>query len=48
MTVTELNQAATQFEGDHTGDDYSTGENPDLAWDALPRLVERQYPDYKD
>ena len=33
---------------DDTEDDYSTGENPNLAWNALLRLVERQYPDYKD
>jgi ribulose-5-phosphate 4-epimerase/fuculose-1-phosphate aldolase len=39
---------ARQFEGDHSEDDYTTGENPNLAWDAMLRLVERLYPDYKD
>ena len=39
---------ARQFGGDQSEDDYSTGENPNLAWDALLRLVDRQYPDYKD
>jgi ribulose-5-phosphate 4-epimerase/fuculose-1-phosphate aldolase len=39
---------ARQFEGDHSEDDYTLGENPTLAWDALLRLVERLYPDYKN
>jgi ribulose-5-phosphate 4-epimerase/fuculose-1-phosphate aldolase len=39
---------ARQFEGDHSDDDYATGKNPNLAWDALLRLVDRLYPDYKD
>jgi ribulose-5-phosphate 4-epimerase/fuculose-1-phosphate aldolase len=39
---------ARQFEGDHSEDDYTLGENPNLAWDAMLRLVERLYPDYKN
>jgi ribulose-5-phosphate 4-epimerase/fuculose-1-phosphate aldolase len=39
---------ARQFEGDSSEDDYSTGEDPKLAWAAMLRLVERLYPDYKD
>jgi ribulose-5-phosphate 4-epimerase/fuculose-1-phosphate aldolase len=44
---------ARQFEGspgsdDHSGDDYSNDAAPNLAWDAMLRLVERLYPDYKD
>jgi ribulose-5-phosphate 4-epimerase/fuculose-1-phosphate aldolase len=39
---------ARQFEGGSSEDDYTTGESPDLAWNALLRLVERLYPDYKD
>ena len=39
---------ATQFEGSAHNDDYRDDASPDLAWDAMLRLVERQYPDYKD
>ena len=40
---------ARQFEGSpSSNDDYSNEEAPDLAWDAMLRLVERLYPDYKD
>jgi ribulose-5-phosphate 4-epimerase/fuculose-1-phosphate aldolase len=44
---------ARQFEGspssdDHSSDDYSNDDAPNLAWDAMLRLVERLYPDYKD
>ena len=39
---------ARQFEGDHSDDDYATDAAPNLAWDAMLRLVERRYPDYKD
>ena len=39
---------ATQFEGSARGDDYRDDASPDLAWDAMLRLVEREYPDYKD
>jgi ribulose-5-phosphate 4-epimerase/fuculose-1-phosphate aldolase len=39
---------ARQFEGDHSDDDYATDAAPNLAWDAMLRLVERHYPDYKD
>jgi ribulose-5-phosphate 4-epimerase/fuculose-1-phosphate aldolase len=39
---------ARQFEGSGGTDDYSNDEAPDLAWDAMLRLVERLYPDYKD
>jgi ribulose-5-phosphate 4-epimerase/fuculose-1-phosphate aldolase len=41
-------RTARQFEGDQGGDDYGADDRPDLAWDALFRLVERLYPDYKD
>jgi hypothetical protein len=34
--------------GESLGYDYTTGEDPSLAWDAMLRLVERRYPDYKD
>jgi hypothetical protein len=46
MTVTELDTTGLANTG--TEDDYTTGENPNLAWDAMVRLVERLYPDYKD
>ena len=39
---------ARQFEGSRSNDDYSNDEAPHLAWDAMLRLVERHYPDYKD
>jgi ribulose-5-phosphate 4-epimerase/fuculose-1-phosphate aldolase len=39
---------ARQFEGDQSQDDYSTAEDTTLAWNAMLRLVERRYPDYKD
>ena len=39
---------ARQFEGSPTSDDYSNDASPNLAWDAMVRLVERLYPDYKD
>jgi ribulose-5-phosphate 4-epimerase/fuculose-1-phosphate aldolase len=38
---------ARQFRG-NGDDDYSLDGQPDLAWDAMVRLVERLYPDYKD
>ena len=38
---------ARQFAG-NTSDDSSLDGRPTLAWDALLRLVERRYPDYKD
>jgi ribulose-5-phosphate 4-epimerase/fuculose-1-phosphate aldolase len=39
---------ARQFEGDHSQDDYSETGRGDLLWQAMLRLVERLYPDYKD
>jgi ribulose-5-phosphate 4-epimerase/fuculose-1-phosphate aldolase len=39
---------ARQFEGSPSNDDYSNDDAPNLAWDAMLRLVERLYPDYKD
>jgi hypothetical protein len=45
---TVCEHTARQFEGDHSDDDYSTDAAPNLAWDAMLRLVERHYPDYKD
>jgi ribulose-5-phosphate 4-epimerase/fuculose-1-phosphate aldolase len=40
---------ARQFEGSPSNnDDYSNDAAPNLAWDAMLRLVERLYPDYKD
>jgi ribulose-5-phosphate 4-epimerase/fuculose-1-phosphate aldolase len=39
---------ARQFEGSPGHDDYSNDAAPNLAWDAMLRLVERLYPDYKD
>jgi len=39
---------ARQFEGDHSDDDYGSDPGANLAWDAMFRLVERLYPDYKD
>jgi ribulose-5-phosphate 4-epimerase/fuculose-1-phosphate aldolase len=44
---------ARQFEGapshdEYSHDDYSNDAAPNLAWDAMLRLVERLYPDYKD
>ena len=39
---------ARQFEGSPSSDDYSNDEAPNLAWDAMLRLVDRLYPDYKD
>lgn len=39
---------ARQFEGGQSEDDYSNDTAPNLAWDAMLRLVERLYPDYKD
>ena len=39
---------ARQFEGSPGNDDYSNDAAPNLAWDAMLRLVERLYPDYKD
>ena len=33
---------------DHSEDDYSADAAPNLAWDAMLRLAERHYPDYKD
>jgi hypothetical protein len=38
---------ARQFRG-NAGDDFSLDGQPNLAWDALLRLVERLYPDYQD
>ena len=37
-----------QFTGPGGDDDYATDERPDLAWDAMLRLADRIYPDYKD
>jgi hypothetical protein len=38
---------ARQFEGGHSEDDYSATGGA-LVWEAMLRLVERLYPDYKD
>ena len=38
---------ARQFGGD-SSDDYSLNGHSNLAWNAMLRLVERLYPDYKD
>jgi ribulose-5-phosphate 4-epimerase/fuculose-1-phosphate aldolase len=40
-------RTARQFGGD-SSDDYSLDGHSDLAWNAMLRLVERLYPDYKD
>jgi ribulose-5-phosphate 4-epimerase/fuculose-1-phosphate aldolase len=39
---------ARQFEGSPGTGDYADEGGPNLAWDAMLRLVERLYPDYKD
>lgn len=39
---------ARQFEGDHSEDDYADTGGDRLVWQAMLRLVERLYPDYKD
>jgi ribulose-5-phosphate 4-epimerase/fuculose-1-phosphate aldolase len=39
---------ARQFQGASGTDDYATDDHPNLAWDAMIRLVERIAPDYKD
>ena len=39
---------ARQFEGDHSDDDYGDETAPNLAWEAMLRLVERVAPDYKN
>jgi ribulose-5-phosphate 4-epimerase/fuculose-1-phosphate aldolase len=39
---------ARQFGGGNSDDDFATDAYPHLAWDAMLRLVERLYPDYKD
>lgn len=41
-------RTARQFEGDNSADDYRDDAAPDLAWEALLRLVERIAPDYRD
>jgi len=41
-------RTARQFEGDSTADDFGLDASPNLAWDAMLRLVERLYPDHKD
>jgi ribulose-5-phosphate 4-epimerase/fuculose-1-phosphate aldolase len=38
---------ARQF-GGNSSDDYSLDGQGNLAWNAMLRLVERRYPDYKD
>jgi ribulose-5-phosphate 4-epimerase/fuculose-1-phosphate aldolase len=39
-------RTARQFEGDHSEDDYGDETSPNLAWEAMLRLVERVAPDY--
>jgi len=39
---------ARQFQGASGTDDYAIDDQPNLAWDAMLRLVERIAPDYKD
>ena len=41
-------RTARQFEGDHSGDDYGDETAPNLAWEAMLRLVSRIAPDYKN
>jgi ribulose-5-phosphate 4-epimerase/fuculose-1-phosphate aldolase len=41
-------RTARQFEGDHSGDDYGDETAPNLAWEAMLRLVDRIAPDYKN
>ena len=48
MLATVVQYTARQFEGSPGDDDYSNDDAPNLAWDAMLRLVERLYPDYKD
>ena len=41
-------RTARQFEGDRSEDDYGLESTPELAWNAMLRLVERVAPDYKN